>query len=333
MKVVLPTTTPNNRKRLIVPPIPFERCADDLLTLQKHEYLTFKLRTTPAQADSPTYDRSVPFFDKGSCELYLITLRHLNELITGQHILQADGMYALARRIFKGDALATFNREALDAGDEMIAHFQTAIAGLTRHVFPHRAYAIQKRYMRRFLRKPLGVSIHDYAARVAEMNNYLPQFPPPHVGGPPVVPLDEEESKDMLEFSVPNSWQKGMVQHGFDPADHTLTEFIEFCEHFEYMEDHEWNSVGQRPKPQESGKGGSSCHAKSSLGGTQSSDRGYGYQIGGNRMNDHNNERKREYDPNAYCKNQQKKRRRTSRINRSSYRKRSRSSTEKASSR
>jgi hypothetical protein len=53
-------------------------------------------------------------------------------------------MYALARRVFKGDALATFNSAATIAGAETIANYQQAVRALTRHVFPRRAYARQK---------------------------------------------------------------------------------------------------------------------------------------------------------------------------------------------
>jgi hypothetical protein len=197
--------------------------------------LTFKLRSVPTAADSPVYELSVLFFNKGSCELYLITLRHLGEIIVGQN---APGMYALARRVFKGDALATFNSAATVAGAETIANYQQAKRALTRHVFPHRVYATQKRYMRRLI----------------EMNNYLPQFPPQQLGGPVGVILDDEELNEVDEFSIPTSWQKGMVQHGFDPADHSLNELIEFCERFEYTEDHDPASVGQKPKHQAGGK-------------------------------------------------------------------------------
>jgi hypothetical protein len=102
MKVVPQGSVSNsNKKRHVIPPIPFERYADDTKSLQKHEYLTFKLRSVPTAADSPVYELSVPFFNKGSFELYLITLHHLGEIIVGQNISDAPGMYALARRVSK----------------------------------------------------------------------------------------------------------------------------------------------------------------------------------------------------------------------------------------
>jgi hypothetical protein len=292
----------SSKKRHVVPPIPFEQCADDTKLLQKHEYLTFKLSSVPTAADSPVYELSVHFFNKGSCELYLISLRHLGETIVGHNINDALGMYALARRVFKGDTLATFNAAAAIAGAEMIANYQQAMQALTRHVFPHCTYATQKRYMRGFLCKPLGTPIRDFVARLVEMNNYLPQFPPQQLGGAVGVVLDDEELKEVGEFSIPASWQKGMVQHGFDPADHTLNELIEFCEHFEYTEDHDPASVGQKPKHQAGVMGESKSHAKSSTGGSQSSGQSQAYHGGDSHHDDSLNKRKRSaYDPNAYC--------------------------------
>jgi hypothetical protein len=90
MKVVPQASVGNSKKCHVIPPIPFEQCADDTKSLQKHEYLTFKLRSVPTAADSPVYELSVPFFNKGSCELYLITLHHLGEssrVMLWQHLM------------------------------------------------------------------------------------------------------------------------------------------------------------------------------------------------------------------------------------------------------
>jgi hypothetical protein len=73
--------------------------ADDTKLLQKHEYLTFKLCLAPTVADSPVFELSAPFFNKGSCKHYLITLCHLGEIIVRQNIVDAPGMYALACQV------------------------------------------------------------------------------------------------------------------------------------------------------------------------------------------------------------------------------------------
>eukprot|EP00957_Ditylum_brightwellii_P110797 8450599-Ditylum_brightwellii.AAC.1 len=37
-----------------------------LKTLEYSQYHTYRLRTTPADTDSPTYELVIPFFDKGT---------------------------------------------------------------------------------------------------------------------------------------------------------------------------------------------------------------------------------------------------------------------------
>jgi hypothetical protein len=57
---------------------------------------------------------------------------------------------------------------------------------------------------------------------------------------------------DLLEFAVPNAWQKNMVLQGFDPVIHTPSEFVAFCERHEFTEGNLNNSEEKRgrcPKP------------------------------------------------------------------------------------
>ena len=53
-------------KRKITPPIPYERPTPG--ALRKDEYMTFKLRTVPDKADSPTFELTVPFFGTRTVE-------------------------------------------------------------------------------------------------------------------------------------------------------------------------------------------------------------------------------------------------------------------------
>jgi hypothetical protein len=110
--------------------------------------------------------------------------------------------------------------------------------------------------------------------------------------------LDDEELKEVGEFSIPASWQKGMVQHGFDPADHSLNELIEFCKRFEYTEDHDPALVRQKPKLQVGGMGESKpSHAKSSVRGNFASGRSQSHHINGQ---SDDSKCKRSLDPNEW---------------------------------
>ena len=55
---------------------------------------------------------------------------------------------------------------------------------------------------------------------------------------------------DIVEFSVPAMWQKAMIMHRFDPANHTIQEFIKFCERIEFSEGNEQNAQLKEMKSQ-----------------------------------------------------------------------------------
>ena len=58
---------------------------------------------------------------------------------------------------------------------------------LTKHVFPARAAQTQKRYMRRYLRKPADKTTREHMARVVEINELISKFPEVIHGTNPVV--------------------------------------------------------------------------------------------------------------------------------------------------
>ena len=39
-----------------------------------------------------------------------------------------------------------------------------------------------------------------------------------------------------MEFGIPRSWQRKMIEHDFDSVDATVTEFVDFCERMETIE-------------------------------------------------------------------------------------------------
>ena len=63
----------------------------------------------------------------------------------------------MTRRLLEGDALAAFNAAAAVHRNENNDNFLACIDDVTAHIFPARALQMQKRFMRRFLRKPAGV--------------------------------------------------------------------------------------------------------------------------------------------------------------------------------
>lgn len=257
--------------RMITPVIPLTRPVKK--EARKDNMLTFKLRTNPAQADSTTYELSVTFFSDGTPEELLLFLRNVEKVIVGLNITDGPGRYALIRRLLQGDALATFDQAATTRGNETIANYRLARQDLITHVFPHRALLMQKRYMRRFLRKPQDTKIREFMARLVEINAYLDEFPPFEVG----QSLPNDEIMEIAEYAVPVTWQRTMVIQGYDPMAHGQTvTFVEFCERIEFTEGDSGNTTNNGSKTKTDSKNGhigGKSHAKSSAGGNKSSNK------------------------------------------------------------
>eukprot|EP00957_Ditylum_brightwellii_P158116 12035310-Ditylum_brightwellii.AAC.1 len=98
-----PTTkrhsNPNVKQAVIVFTRPTPR------NLECGQVHTYKLCTTPVDTDSPTYELSIPFFDKGLPKEWIKFRRGLQAVLKGQNVLQGPASYAVAKTLLKGDAL------------------------------------------------------------------------------------------------------------------------------------------------------------------------------------------------------------------------------------
>jgi len=221
------------QRKLVLPPIGLERPTEKK-DYAKGEFATVKLRNVPNDATSMTYDYQVPFFTTGTPEEWLKFKARFNRVITGQHMTTAVQKYACARRFLQGQALSTFNNMADDQPNENVANFALCLDHVNESMFPQKAYITQTRWMRRFLKKPRDMKTRDYVNRVLELNGYLTEFPTPNNNQ--ANKLEDDEIMDILEFSLPGRWRSTMVLQGFNAAEKTTAEFIEFCERLEMTE-------------------------------------------------------------------------------------------------
>jgi hypothetical protein len=203
-------------------------------SLVKGEYLAYKLRNDPADDSSPTYELTVPYFSTGTCEEWLKFRANVEKVLLGQHVTTGPAKFLVARRLLTGDALSVFNAALEESGaNETNASFEACMDALARHVFPKRASQLQKRYMRRFIRKPAGMTTKQFAARLVELNAYLPKFPTAAPGQATVAKLEDDEIVDIMEFGVPRSWQRKMIEHDFDVMTASIHDFVDFCDRME----------------------------------------------------------------------------------------------------
>ena len=212
-----------------LPPIPIEKKIKDL---KKGEYVTVKCKTDPTSASSTSYEINVQIFSGGNPEEFLRWRKNFYRAATGQGATTGPTKFALARRLLEGGTLTAFENAAKDETTETNDTLKTVLKKVTASVFPVKSLQKQKRYMRRFFKKPGIMSIKAYVERVIEINEYLPSFPDPS-STLVSTKLPDDELLDLLEFSIPRAWQKQMVLQGFDPIEGTAEEFVRFCERIE----------------------------------------------------------------------------------------------------
>ena len=155
----------------------------------------------------------------------------------------------LARHL-KGATLSKYNTTQEAHGTQTVDHFKLVAADLTAHVLPSKAYVLQKRYMKKFIKKPRDMKIRALVSRVQELNNYLPKFPPP---APETEPgkLPDDELKEIVYISLPSGWQVAMTTQGFDYPNETLQNIIGFCKRYETLED---EPIPRKKRAKESSK-------------------------------------------------------------------------------
>eukprot|EP00957_Ditylum_brightwellii_P156205 11889628-Ditylum_brightwellii.AAC.1 len=86
--------------------------------LERGQFHTYKLRTTPADATSPIYKLSVPFFGEGTPEEWIKFRRGLSTVLKGQNVTQGPPSYAVAKTLLKGDVLMVFEQAEIARGNQ-----------------------------------------------------------------------------------------------------------------------------------------------------------------------------------------------------------------------
>ena len=217
---------------LIVPAIALSRPEKKVLT--KGQYVEYKCFSSPGDTDSPAYNIQIPYFGSGTPEEWLMFLDNLDKALVGQHITDGPGRYEFTERLLQEDTLATFRLKTLEVGTRTVDHFNEVMARLTEHIFPVHAYREQKRFLRRFLKKPKDWTAREFVTRVQEINSYLVFFRTETQEA--AASLPEDELVEALYHAMPNFWRNTMVLQGFNYANHTCIELLQFCERLETLE-------------------------------------------------------------------------------------------------
>eukprot|EP00957_Ditylum_brightwellii_P121750 9284735-Ditylum_brightwellii.AAC.1 len=126
------------------------------------------------------------------------------QVIKGQDIQDRDAAYLLVKSLLKGDALQVFKNEEASQDVKDGPNFTKCLAAVTEHVFPKKAYKIQKKYLWDIC-KPMRLGSREWILRMIKLNDYLESFPVPD--GVTAKKISREEFVDVLKDGVPYQWK------------------------------------------------------------------------------------------------------------------------------
>ena len=157
-------------------------------------------------------------------------------------------MYECMEKVLKGDAKAEFLQQANLVGSGTVANFIKVMATMTVHIFPTYAYCHQRRYTQRYLGKSPEMMVQSFTTRLIQLNKYMLYFPPDRPGQL-VTSLHVDDIKEILYHTLPNTWEKKMVEQGYNYLVGSIHSTAEFCEtRIENLEKSNPSSIPSRYK-------------------------------------------------------------------------------------
>ena len=162
-------------------------------------------------------------------EEWIIFMYLVQKALVGQNVNTGSPMHKCMERVLKGDAKTEFTQQANLVGSCNVGIFTTKIPTMTVNDFPVLAYQDQNWYKYRHLRTPKTMQVCSFTTRLMQLNNYLPYFPPDHIGQM-VTALPNDEVKEILYNAMPNLWKKKMIRQGDNYLDRSIQEKSGFFE-------------------------------------------------------------------------------------------------------
>eukprot|EP00957_Ditylum_brightwellii_P202418 15330068-Ditylum_brightwellii.AAC.1 len=199
------------------------------------DYQTYKLQTNPKDNKLAVYSLMVKYYKVGTPEEWFQFINAIAHVIKGQNIQDGEAAYSLVKSLLRGDTLQVFQNKEESQETKDDPAFTKCLAAVTEHVFPKKAYKIQKKYIRNIC-KHLRLGSHKYISQMIKLNDYLVNFPVPE--GVTATNISHEEFIDMLEDGIPFQWILELKKEGFNSSSVMIKEFLDTCICLEEAEMH-----------------------------------------------------------------------------------------------
>ena len=232
---------------------------------------TMKVRAGSA-ATAPTYKRRVARFANGTPAEWIDLLESLEELFSQNSLTSPEDRDNAIKTVLRGDSLTAYESTVQEErenpeipGNYMaltLQNISTGLQAVATEVFPHRALAMQKQWMRRHMLKPPDVGVRKMASAVTQMNSKLIRF----AGATEEDLFSAAELLEILEWTLPPSWRAKFDATGYVPTEHNKARLIAEGEQIERSESHGSVNAVTAPKaaakPPEKGKHGKKFFCK-----------------------------------------------------------------------
>ena len=144
-------------------------------------------------------------------------------------------------------------RNNVDQPRLTVAMVEAGLKKIIEDAAPYRVLSQVKRFLRRLCRKPADMKIKEFVNHFTRINQEeLPRLPPFQEN----QSLAMDEVLEIMQYAIPNSWNKEMRRQGFDPLQNSLKKFIDFCERQEESEGfHDTNTKNSSSKKKKDSRG------------------------------------------------------------------------------
>ena len=215
----IPKKNKSKSQELVYPTIPLD--CPEKEDFEPIKYIDHKYHNTPGNNTPGKYVIKIPRFDSCALEEWIIFVDLVQKTLARQNVTTGLRMYKYMERILKGDAKAEFTQQANLVKSCTVGNFTTVKSTVTKHIFPVLAYQDEKRYVYWYLRKSKTMKVCSFTTRLIHLNNYLPYFPPNHIGQM-VTDLPDDEVKEILYHTMPNLWRKKMNKQEYNYLDMSI---------------------------------------------------------------------------------------------------------------
>ena len=229
--------------------------------LTRSNSISFELRSTPGDPDSPRYKKQVRIIHGDESPRTIINwCMEAMSVTVGLNMTTHASKHSIITTLVMDNAKTNFEHSILSLATEAftqaveaapdaatlqavnllgvdgykhVDHIPLALNYIAECAMPKKILQRAKRELRRSCRKPAGMKVRDFVNHLNRINRQeLPKVPPFEVANS----LIEDEMLDIFLYGTPKSWQAEMERQGFDPMEHTLAECTDFCERLESAE-------------------------------------------------------------------------------------------------